>query len=222
MSDEAELRAALRQAPMPELSDEQIAAVVRRGRRVRTQRALAAGVLIVLAAALAGFIAPRFIAQPSVLGSPASSSPTAIATNPVSPSSPATSAPPSSAEGVSIVAVRIGANTGFDRIVVDLTGPPAANVDWTAEWVTEAHVQSSGLPIDLPTTSIVKITIRGLAEPASSDMPLGFQETSVGAIREVYIDPIHEGTAVIYVSVDSERPLRTSTLDQRLIIDLAG
>lgn len=175
--------------------------------------------------------------QPATSAAPATSAVPGMSARPTTPppAPPTTTQPApsggrstsanfeSGAHGYNIATTRVGAHDGFDRVVIELGGGTGAQAGWQAQYVPIAFAQGSGLAIDIPGGAVLEVILRGLVVPPPEPWLNDFQPNSThGGVRAVYIDPVFEGQAVVYVGLDEERDFTVSLFEEpaRIVIDI--
>ena len=201
-------------------------------------RILAAGgvlVLVIAGCGSGGSSAPTPAPVPSV------TAPSSASTSGVSPTSAAppvstasttsvpysnvpTSASPATPSGELMISdVRAGTHSGYDRVVIELTGGEPGELTWTAQYDVSPHTQGKGDAIELPGSAILRVSVYGLTyPPPGASTPHGLQADSAqGSITGVYVDPVFEAQAHVYVGLDVQRDFHVVEFDSptRIVID---
>lgn len=122
--------------------------------------------------------------------------------------------------------VRAGANDGFDRVVVDLTG--TGTPTWRAAYPQAAVRDGSGLPAGVAGDAVLEVVITGMAYPEPGDPvydggDFGLDTHTLAAVVEVIRTPPFEGQLQLFVGVSGEpRPYRVFLLQDpmRLVVDV--
>ena len=121
--------------------------------------------------------------------------------------------------------LRFGRHEGYDRLVLDLGGSGAPS--WRAEYVGEARGQGSGELVALDGDAVLRMDVQGVRYPgedgaAEYEGPDVIAPPPGGAIREVVVDSVFEGTMEIFVGVAAETPFRVYLLADptRLVLDV--
>ncbi|WP_202613599.1 AMIN-like domain-containing (lipo)protein [Ornithinimicrobium cerasi] len=122
--------------------------------------------------------------------------------------------------------VRAGANDGFDRVVVDLTGTGAPT--WRAAYPPEPVRDGSGLPAGVAGDAVLEVVITGMAYPEPGDPvydggDFGLDTHALGLVVEVIRTPPFEGQLQLFVGMTGEpRPYRVFLLQDpmRLVVDV--
>lgn len=122
-----------------------------------------------------------------------------------------------------LTAVRSGAHDGFDRIVLELTGPGTPG--WTAQYADAAARQGTGEPIDPGGSAVLDITVSGSAIPeeGQATVPAGpISAPSAKVVKGVFNDGTYEGTTHVVIGVDGKHPFRVfaEADPPRVVIDV--
>lgn len=121
--------------------------------------------------------------------------------------------------------LRFGRHDGYDRLVLDLGG--SGEPSWRVEYVGEARGQASGELVVLDGNAVLRMDVQGVMYPgedgaADYEGPDIIAPPPGGAIREVVVDSVFEGTLEIFVGVAAETPFRAYLLQNptRLVLDV--
>ncbi len=125
-----------------------------------------------------------------------------------------------------VSAVRTGQHPGFDRVVVDLSGPGAPG--WEAGWAQEASTQGKGEPITPGGENLLVLRGTGVTMPVMPEQQQvayqGQPTLPVGGkgLESAYIDSTFEGQYQLVLGTHS-RNYRVFTLEEptRLVVDVA-
>lgn len=133
------------------------------------------------------------------------------------------SAQPSADAALVLTAIRSGTQPGFDRVVLELTGPGTPG--WQAQYADAASRQGTGEAITPGGSAILDITVSGSAIPkeGQATVPAG-QISTPGAsvIKGVYNDGTFEGITHVVIGVDGKKPFRVFFVaaPPRVVIDV--
>ena len=126
---------------------------------------------------------------------------------------------------LSPVDLRFGVHDGFDRIVLDLSGP--GQPGWLGEYVDDPRLAGSGAPIELAGEASLVTHVRGVVYPTEEgaeqyEGPQRFRPGSAGVVQEGVYGAIYEGQLGLYVGLSSEQPFRVFRLENptRVVIDV--
>ncbi len=135
-------------------------------------------------AAPSGSGAPSSSAEPA----PLPASPAATTEEPTW-STGDTSAAPGADSALVVSGFRVGSHPdeGYDRVVVELTGPGTPG--WNAMWVEQAHSQGKGEPIELAGSHTLVVYGTGATMPLGEDVP--------GALDKGRRESVPGGTGIV-------------------------
>ncbi|MBO1751711.1 AMIN domain-containing protein [Actinotalea sp. BY-33] len=126
---------------------------------------------------------------------------------------------------LSPVDLRFGVHDGFDRLVLDLSGP--GQPGWLGEYTDDPRLAGSGAPVELAGEASLQTHVRGVVYPTEEGAeeyagPQRFRPGSAGVVQEVVYGAIYEGQLELYVGLTSEEPFRVFQLEDptRLVIDV--
>ena len=121
-----------------------------------------------------------------------------------------------------LVDVRTGTHPGYDRVVLEFTGPGAPG--WTASYAASAVRQGKGDPITVAGGSILDIVVSGTAYPegGTGGFPAGAQASSGTVVKEVFNDGTFEGLTHVVIGTTGQQPFRVYAAQNppRVIIDV--
>jgi hypothetical protein len=128
---------------------------------------------------------------------------------------------------VALTEVRLGAHSGFDRVVFELAGGGEAG--WQIGYTDAPRSQGSGKPVEVPGQAVLAITLTNVALPG--DAPSGVQPWSGpdrlrpdgGTVLESLVaDTLFEGRYTFFAGLDRKRPFAVGLLNspQRVVVDL--
>lgn len=122
-----------------------------------------------------------------------------------------------------LTSVRTGAQDGFDRVVLEFSGPGAPG--WEAQYTDAASRQGQGDPIDPGGNAILDIRVNGSAipEPGAATVPAGqISPAGTSVIKGVFNDGTFEGVTHVVLGVDGKKPFRVFSLANppRVVIDV--
>lgn len=200
----------------------------------RTSAALAACLLLAACggddASLTGSPGSPGGTDPGSAAPAASAEPAATTAAPVPvPPFAADAAPdeqPSSGGPLSVTAVRVARQDGYDRVVFELDGRNAGQPGWRVEYVDDPRRDGSGDPVDVEGEATLVVRIDGVGYPFDT----GVEEEptapvvpgDVEVVREVEVGSVFEGVFEGYVGTSREAPFRVFRLADpaRVVIDL--
>jgi hypothetical protein len=126
---------------------------------------------------------------------------------------------------VTVRDIRIGRQSGFDRVVFEVggTGTPG----WDVRYVDQPSSQGSGDPIEIDGDAALQVTITGAQIPdttgvAEYDGPNPVAGTGTKTVTEVAYDHVFEGTAVAFVGTSGQLPFRVYALSNptRVVVEV--
>ncbi|WP_069164675.1 AMIN-like domain-containing (lipo)protein [Nocardia altamirensis] len=132
----------------------------------------------------------------------------------------------SNGAGLTVTGIRIGRQSGYDRVVYDLGGQGTPG--WVVQYADRAVQDGSGKVVDVAGVSILEVQILGSAYPFDSAVtpysgPDPATDPSAPGIAGVYRTLVFEGTTQSFIGVNADRPgFAVSTLSNptRLVIDI--
>lgn len=117
--------------------------------------------------------------------------------------------------------LRVGRHECFDRVVVDIDGPPAG---FNVQYVQEVTADGSGAVVPTPGGAKLQVVVR---HPSFAPTPLGTSQANVGGfqtLRSVVYAGSFEGQTTYGVGTRARLPFRVFTLPGghgRIVIDIA-
>ena len=123
-----------------------------------------------------------------------------------------------------ITEIRVGSHSGYDRVVIELAGGSTDQVGWRVEYDEEPRTQGKGDAVELPGSATLRVIVTGLTyPPTGTSTPSGLLADSAhGKVTGVYVDPVFEGQAQIFIGLDASRGIHVSMLDSptRIAVDI--
>ncbi|MCV2393996.1 hypothetical protein OEB99_06730 [Actinotalea sp. M2MS4P-6] len=125
----------------------------------------------------------------------------------------------------SLVDIRVSAQDGFDRVVIQLDGPdiPA----WDVGYVDRALGDPSGIVVDVEGDAVLQVLLQPVAYPESGENPYdGPQKVSAAGtavVTEAVLSSIFEGELQLFIGVDGGRePFRAYGMSDpsRIVIEV--
>lgn len=170
----------------------------------------------------------------------ATTSATASATVSATPGAPAEATTTPSADGtgqqvadpdpdtfLSITDVRVGAQDGFDRVVIELDGQ-GGRPGYDVRYVPAAYADGSGEAVDVDGAAILEVRVSGWGYPFDTGATEYSGPRTIDgpgdAVAQVRLSTAFEGVAQVFVGVaGQERPFTVTRLDgpTRIIVDVA-
>lgn len=127
---------------------------------------------------------------------------------------------------LSVTAVRVARQDGYDRVVVELDGRHAGQPGWRVEYVDDPRRDGSGEPVDVEGEATLVVRIAGVGYPFDTGVE---EEPTAPAVpgdlevvREVEVGSVFEGYFEGYVGTARKAPFRVFRLADpaRVVIDL--
>lgn len=166
---------------------------------------------------------------------PVSSAPTPASTEAATPAASPSAVDTGSAEMVTedpvggpltVTAVRVAPQDGYDRVVFELDGEQAGQPGWRVEYTDSPSAQGSGDPVEVSGDAVLAVIITGTGYPfdtgveeVSGDpaLPSGLQ-----VVREVALGAVFEGQYEAFIGLTGERPFTVTRLADpaRVVIDI--
>ncbi len=123
-----------------------------------------------------------------------------------------------------LTGLRVGAQAGYDRVVLELSGPKTPG--WTVRYVDEAIADASGLPVTVPGDAVLEVTLFPVTYPEGAnayDGPSIVRGTGTAVVTEVNWTSLFEGYLQAFVGVTGgQHPFRAFALSDpaRIVIDI--
>lgn len=135
-------------------------------------------------------------------------------------------AEPSRDARLTVSAVRLAAQEGFDRVVFELGG--VGSPGWDVRYVEEATQDGSGAPVPVTGGAVLQVRISGAGYPYdtgveeyAAEAPLTAAGT--GSVTEVVFAATYEGVTSAFIGTRDPRPFRAYLLQEptRLVVEVA-
>ena len=127
---------------------------------------------------------------------------------------------------LSVRAVRVARQEGFDRVVFELAGKAAGQAGWRVEYVDSPTQQGSGDPVDVAGEAALSVLITGTGYP----MDTGVEEVSedpalppdLTVVEDVVLGAVFEGQYEAHIGTGSRAPFRVFRLGdpERVVVDV--
>lgn len=174
------------------------------------------------------------------VGSP---EPASVATSPSS-SPPAAPAPPSAAPAgpafdadtardveeptggpLTVTAVRVARQDGYDRVVFELDGKQAGEPGWRVEYDDSPSRDGSGEPVEVAGDATLVVYIDGAGYPYDTGVEEARTATvprDAEVVREVEVGSVFEGTFEAFIGTTGKQPFRVFRLADpaRVVVDV--
>ena len=142
------------------------------------------------------------------------------------PGAPALSEQAASGGPLTVTAVRVARQEGYDRIVFELAGRAAGQAGWRVEYVDEPSAQGSGDRVPVDGEAALAVLITGTGYP----MDTGQEEVSgdpalpgdLGVVEDVVLGAVFEGQYEAFIGTSGEQPFRVFRLGdpERVVVDV--
>ena len=145
---------------------------------------------------------------------------------PAFPAEPALSEQEPSGGPLTVTAVRVARQEGYDRVVFELAGQAAGQAGWRVEYVDEPSQQGSGDPVEVAGEAALSVLISGTGYP----MDTGQEEVSgdpalpgdLSVVEDVVLGAVFEGQYEAFVGTSGRQPFRVFRLGdpERVVVDV--
>lgn len=132
---------------------------------------------------------------------------------------------PAVGAALTVTDIRVGAHSGYDRVVVEFGGKGTPGYD--LRFTDDPRQDGSGDPVSVPGRSVIQLVINGVRYPGDTGIPEFTGPKPVpglGQVTQVNWFGVFEGQQRLFVGVDADQPaVRVSTLTgpTRLVLDIA-
>ena len=126
---------------------------------------------------------------------------------------------------LTVTAVRVARQEGYDRVVFELAGK-AGQAGWRVEHVDEARAQGSGDPVAVEGEAVLSVLITGTGYP----MDTGQEEVAddpalpgnLEVVEDVVLGAVFEGQYEAFIGTAGTQPFRVFRLGdpERVVVDL--
>jgi hypothetical protein len=135
-------------------------------------------------------------------------------------------AEPGAGADLTVTALRVAAQDGFDRVVLELSGEGVPG--WDVRYVDQAADPGSGEPVAVGGAAVLQVQVTGIGSPYTTDRPeysgpRTLTAAGTSAVQEVVWDATYEGVSLAFVGTAEQLPFRVQTLSSptRVVIDVA-
>jgi hypothetical protein len=142
------------------------------------------------------------------------------------PAQPALSEQAPSGGPLTVTAVRVARQDGYDRVVFELAGREAGQAGWRVEYVDDPAQQGSGDPVEVAGEAALSVTITGTGYP----MDTGQEEVvddpalpgDLQVVEDVVLGAVFEGQYDAFVGTSGRQPFRVFRLagPERVVVDV--
>ena len=127
---------------------------------------------------------------------------------------------------LTVTAVRVAGQDGYDRVVFELAGTAAGQAGWRVEYVDEPSAQGSGDPVEVDGDAVLSVLITGTGYP----MDTGQEEVAsdpalpggLEVVQDVVLGAVFEGQYEAFIGTSGEQPFRVFRLadPERVVVDV--
>ena len=142
------------------------------------------------------------------------------------PAGPALSEQQPSGGPLTVTAVRVAHQQGYDRVVFELAGRAAGQAGWRVEYVDEPRAQGSGDPVPVDGEAALAVLVTGTGYP----MDTGQEEVAddpalpgdLEVVEDVVLGAVFEGQYEAFIGTAGEQPFRVFRLGdpERVVVDV--
>lgn len=142
------------------------------------------------------------------------------------PAAPALSEQASSGGPLTVTAVRVARQDGYDRVVFELAGKAAGQAGWRVEYVDDPASQGSGDPVDVGGEAALSVTITGTGYPTDTGQDEVAGDPALPGdlqvVEDVVLGAVFEGQYEAFVGTSGEQPFRVFRLSgpERVVVDV--
>ncbi|MCW2613365.1 MAG: hypothetical protein JWN08_359 [Frankiales bacterium] len=180
----------------------------------------------------AGFASdsPSSAASPSAssaAAAPAPSASTAPSTAPSFAGDTAADTEQATGEPLTVTAVRVARQDGFDRVVLELAGKGVGAPGWRVEYDDTPAAQGSGDAVEVDGAATLAVIVEGVGYPFDTGVDEVDEDPALPGDLEVVEDVVlgatFEGQFEAFIGVSGERPFTVRRLADpaRVVIDIA-
>ena len=127
---------------------------------------------------------------------------------------------------LTVTAVRVARQDGYDRVVLELAGEDGGAPGWRVQYEEDPRRAGSGDPVDVDGSATLVVLVDGTGYP----MDTGADEVSgnpavpadAEVVEDVELGAVFEGTYEAFIGVSRKAPFRVFRLEDpaRVVIDL--
>ena len=142
------------------------------------------------------------------------------------PATPALSEQEPSGGPLTVTAVRVARQDGYDRVVFELAGKAAGQAGWRVEYVDDPSSQGSGDPVDVAGEAALSVSITGTGYPMDTGQEEVGDDPALPAdlqvVEDVVLGAVFEGQYEAFVGTSGEQPFRLFRLSdpERVVLDV--
>lgn len=168
---------------------------------------------------------PVAIATPSPAAPPVPSVEASSAADPPFSATTAEDTSEPSGEPLTVVAARVGAQDGYDRVVLELAGGRGAP-GWSVQYTDDPRQQGSGDPVKVKGAAVLAVIVRGVGYPFDTGVEEVSQDPALPpgakAVTDVVLGSTFEGQYEAFIGTSGRLPFRVFRLSDpaRVVIDV--
>jgi predicted small lipoprotein YifL len=142
------------------------------------------------------------------------------------PAAPGLSEQEPSGGPLTVTAVRVARQDGYDRVVFELAGKNAGQAGWRVEYVDDPRGQGSGDPVAVDGEAALSVLITGTGYP----MDTGQEEVAddpalpgdLEVVQDVVLGAVFEGQYEAFIGTSGRQPFRVFRLGgpERVVVDV--
>jgi hypothetical protein len=126
---------------------------------------------------------------------------------------------------LSVVAVRVANQDGYDRVVFELKGRSAGAPGWRVEYVDNPTQDGSGEPVDVGGDATLAVRIEGAGYPGDTGFDYAETVDGPGAtemVEDVELGAVFEGVYEAWIGTSRKAPFRVFRLENpaRVVVDV--
>ncbi len=170
--------------------------------------------------------APSVVGSPSPQPSPAASVEAGTTADPAFPADTRRDEQEPSGGALTVTKVRVAAQDGYDRVVLELAGDQSGQPGWFVEYSDDPRQQGSGEPVEVDGDAVLSVYVRGVGYPFDT----GVDEVSgrpvlppgLTSVTDVRLGSTFEGQYEAYIGTSGTLPFRVFRLSNpaRVVIDV--
>ena len=131
----------------------------------------------------------------------------------------------SSGGPLSVVAVRVARQDGYDRVVFELDGRDPGVPGWQVEYVDDPRRDGSGEPVEVKGDKTLVVLIRGAGYPFDTGVEEAEEARVPGdveVVADVVLGSVFEGVYEAFIGTSAEAPFRVFRLTDptRVVVDI--
>lgn len=128
-----------------------------------------------------------------------------------------------STDQVDLTEVAVHSEGGFERVELTFTGTNVNALGYDIAFVEAPTTQGKGEAISIPGEAVLAVRLTGLSYPPKHATLSGpVSNSTQGIVKGIYVDPIHEGQAFVYIGLSYRASFSEDTASDpsRLVIDI--